>query len=215
MIKEGSRQRKVKSANSGFFGRFFPLLKNPAPLRENGLWAIYAGSFFRQMAVSGSLSVILIYLTENVGLSAFVAVILSSMNPFTQIFSHLFSGKVIRILGPKKSASCGIFLTAALPLLFAFADSWVLIAVGYIFLGSAFGAFFNGVSTFISVNTPPERRAEFLGFLSSIRAFGSMLGPIVAGIAALLSFRVMYFSMGLILVLSGFIVVLFAKEKSY
>lgn len=173
---------------------------------------MYVGSFIRQFAIAGVTSIIIIYMTERIGLLASLAAIISGLNPLFQTFSHNFSRPIIRKIGSRKCSILGIGLTALTPLFFAFSWNWILLAVGYISLGLTFGLFINGAGTFISMSAPQERRGEFLGLLRTARSMGIMLGPVTAGIIAQFSYRAMFLTMGISLIISAALVLVFTSE---
>ncbi|PNS38752.1 MFS transporter [Mesotoga sp. B105.6.4] len=206
-------QEHTVARRKGFLNRLFPLKQDSSPLWENGLWAVYVGTFLRQLGTAGATSIIAIFMTERIGLSASATAIITSVNPFMQIFSHIFFGRVIYRIGPRKSTLIGIGLTIFTMLFFAMAQSWALIALGYFSLGIAFGAFINGAGTMISLSSPPERRAEFLGLLRSARAIGFMVGPLLAGTVAEYSYFVMFIMMASLIATGGLIVIVFTKDR--
>ncbi len=210
-IKEGNRRTK-KEKSSNLLHRLFPIVSDYTPLKKNGLWAIYLGSFVRQFGISGTMAAILIFMTENLTLSYSVAVLLSSLNPMFQMISHLLSGRIIAKNGPKKSMVGGILFSSLTPILFFFASDWRLMAAGYLSLGLAYGAFINGASTFISLNCPLERKAEFMGLLTSVRSLGAMVGPVFSGIIANYSFNSMFVVMNIIMVFAAMMVLFNTKE---
>ncbi|KUK79966.1 MAG: Arabinose efflux permease family protein [Mesotoga prima] len=206
-------QEHTVARRKRFLNRLFPLKQDSSPLWENGLWAVYVGTFLRQLGTAGATSIIAIFMTERIGLSASATAIITSVNPFMQIFSHIFFGRVMYRIGPRKSTLIGIGLTIFTMLFFAMAQSWVLIALGYFSLGIAFGAFINGAGTMISLSSPPERRAEFLGLLRSARAIGFMVGPLLAGTVAEYSYFVMFIMMASLIATGGLIVIVFTKDR--
>jgi len=206
-------QEHTVARRKGFLNRLFPLKQDSSPLWENGLWAVYVGTFLRQLGTAGATFIIAIFMTERIGLSASATAIITSVNPFMQIFSHIFFGRVMYRIGPRKSTLIGIGLTIFTMLFFAMAQSWVLIALGYFSLGIAFGAFINGAGTMISLSSPPERRAEFLGLLRSARAIGFMVGPLLAGTVAEYSYFVMFIMMASLIAAGGLIVIVFTKDR--
>jgi MFS family permease len=210
-IREGNRKAQ-KEKSKKILHRLFPIVSDYTPLKKNGLWAIYLGSFIRQFGISGTMAAILIFMTENLLLSYSLAVLLSSLNPMFQMISHLMSGKIITKTGPRKSMVGGILFSSLTPILFFLATDWRLMAAGYISLGLAYGAFINGASTFISLNCPPERKAEFMGLLTSMRSLGAMIGPVFSGIIANYSFDWMFIIMNIIMVFAAMMVLLNTKE---
>ncbi|AKI97376.1 MFS transporter [Kosmotoga pacifica] len=196
----------------GFIAAFLPFVVDPAPMLKNGIWAIYMGSFMRQFGIAGTTSLIAVYLTEEMGLSKSLAVILTAINPLIQIFSHIYFGRLIGKIKAKTSATFGMFLTSLTALLFAVGNNWIAVAIAYFSLGIAFGAFINGAATFVVTHSPRKRKAEFLGVLRSSRSLGQMLGPLVAGVIASHSYVQMFFTMAVAIMLSGFLVLVFCKE---
>lgn len=211
-ISESPRNISYQGSKRSILERLFPLTSDPSPLKNNGLWAMYVGSFIRQFAIAGVTSIIIIYMTERIGLLASLAAIISGLNPLFQTFSHNFSRPIIRKIGSRKCSILGIGLTALTPLFFAFSWNWILLAVGYISLGLTFGLFINGAGTFISMSAPQERRGEFLGLLRTARSMGIMLGPVTAGIIAQFSYRAMFLTMGISLIISAALVLVFTSE---
>jgi len=211
MIRE-SKRTNIRERYGNLLHRIFPITVDPTPLKQNGLWAVYLGSFMRQLGIAGIMSLIAIFMTESVGLSKSFAVLLSGINPALQFFSHLLFGKLISTIGPKASTVIGIFLSSMTAIFLFLASGWIMIALAYGCLGLAFGAFINGASTFITLNSPDERRAEFLGLLRSSRSLGFMVGPITAGLIAEITFTGMFAFMAFVMAISGLIVVIFSKE---
>ncbi len=209
-VREGERKTTHRK---GFLTRLFPLTSDASPLLKNGLWAVYMGTLLRQLGIAGATSIIAVYLTETVGLSGSLTAAITAINPFMQIFSHIFFGRIIYRIGARKSTLFGIGLTVVSVLCFAFAWDWMLIAAGYFTLGIAFGAFINGAGTMIALGAPPERRAEFLGLLRSSRAVGFMIGPLVAGTIAEISFFAMFVTMGILALIGGIIVAAFTRNS--
>ena len=213
LMKGINRKAAAKKAEKrNIIAAFFPLVSDPSPMLKNGVWAIYIGSFMRQFGITGSTSLIAVYLTEEMGLSKSLAVILTAINPLIQIFSHIYFGRLIGKIKAKSSTVFGMLLTSLTTLLFAIGNSWITVAIAYFSLGIAFGAFINGASTFVVTHSPRERTAELLGVLRSSRSLGQMFGPLVAGIIASYSYVQMFSVMGIAIMFSGFLVMIFCKE---
>ena len=83
-----------------------------------------------------------------------------------------------------------------------FARNYIMVILSYVALGFGFGAFITGVTSYISMYSPIYRRGEMLGFLSSARAFGRIIGPLVAGVVSVLSFRAVFFILAIMMSLS-------------
>jgi MFS family permease len=62
--------------------------------------------------------------------------------------------------------------------------------------------------------SPINRRGEMLGFLSSARALGGILGPLLAGSVSMLSFRAAFFVTAAVISVSIPIMLKFTVSKS-
>jgi MFS family permease len=203
-------QKENISANKKLFAGFSNLKK----LKKNGLWSIFAGSFIRFVGVTGTTSVIAVFMTEKIGLTDSFSMVVASLDPLFMFFSHLFFGKFIYKIGAKNSINVGIIMTVISILCFAFAQSWILIGIGWLLIGLAFGGFWIGVTTYISINIEKENRGKYMGLLSTTSTFGSMLGPFLTGLILSInnSYVIMFIIMAIINLTGLFIINIFAKS---
>ncbi len=178
--------------------RIFSAVTSKSILKRKNLWAMYLGAFLRQLGIGGTFAAIGVYINEIVGLSKSQTLLLASSNPFMQVPSHLVFGWLVGRLSSKFVASLGMFLSGIGSFLFALAGAgdYLMTLLGYAVSGMGFGAFINGAVNFVSENVPENRKAEFLGLLTSVRMFGSLFGPLVAGLLSSISFRLMFIIMG-------------------
>lgn len=160
---------------------------------------MYLGSFLRQLGVGGTFALIGVYLTETVGLSKAQSVLFASANPFLQVPSHIFFGWLAGKVSSKNIAVIGMFLSGFGAMLFAISGNYIMVLLAYAISGLGFGAFINGATNFVSQNVPENRRAEFLGLLTSARSFGSLFGPLIAGLLSEISFVLMFTVMATIM----------------
>lgn len=90
---------------------------------------------------------------------------------------------------------------------------WELIPVRA-FLGFCIGGVLPSLYTFISHNTPLERKGGVMGIASSLTMFGNLLGPISSGfIASYTSINVVFVLSGVILALGSLIVFVNLRPK--
>ena len=203
-------QKENISANKKLFAGFSNLKK----LKKNGLWSIFVGSFIRFVGVTGTTSVIAVFMTEKIGLTDSFSMVVASLDPLFMFFSHLFFGKFIYKIGAKNSINVGIIMTVISILCFAFAQSWILIGIGWLLIGLAFGGFWIGITTYISINIEKENRGKYMGLLSTTSTFGSMLGPFLTGLILSInnSYAIMFIIMAIINLTGFFIINIFAKN---
>jgi len=203
-------QKENITANKKLFSGFSNLKK----LKKNGLWSIFVGSFIRFVGVTGTTSVIAVFMTEKIGLTDSFSMVVASLDPLFMFFSHLFFGKFIYKIGAKNSINVGIIMTVISILCFAFAQSWILIGIGWLLIGLAFGGFWIGVTTYISINIEKENRGKYMGLLSTTSTFGSMLGPFLTGLILSInnSYVIMFIIMAIINLTGFFIINIFAKS---
>lgn len=192
--------------------RVFSAISSKSVLKKKNLWAMYLGSFLRQLGIGGTFALIAVYLVEDVGLSKSETILLAASNPFMQIPSHFLAGWMINKVASKYVASFGMFASGLGALLFVPAKSKLMVLLAYTVSGFGFGTFINGATDFVAKNVPTNRKAEFLGLLTSVRSFGSLFGPLVAGWLANISFKLVFVLMGTIMVVGALITVIYCQR---
>ncbi len=184
-------------------------------MKEYKIWSIYVGTFLRQFGVNGMLSVVAVYMVYSVKLSPFMVGFLASLNPLVQIFSILFFARVVeKKRNSKRSILFGMAFSAFSLLLFATWKSAFGIAMAYTSLGLGYGAFISASTSYISFAIPSSLRGKFMGFFTSSRSIGVVLGSMAAGLTSeFLGYEAAFFLM-FALVSSAFLMILFFfKEK--
>lgn len=210
-IKENER-KKIKKKNKNWIKNLFPIIENPKPFKDNGMWAIYISAFIRQMGITGSLASLTIFMNENIGMSTSLAVGITAINPIAQVVSQMFSVILIKKIGDKNCNIWGIIQSGLSLFIFAFANNYFLIILAYSVLGLAYGIYINGTVTYISRNTDKTRRAEMMGLLRSFRSLGVIIGPIFTGIIIQYSYTLMFILSGSLITLSSLLVILYSKK---
>ena len=202
MIREEKNILKYRRKATNFIEMVFPALKDPEPFKRNGMWALYIASFLRQAGTAGAMGLAAVFIRDVVGLNESLTVILAAINPAVQIPSNYFFGRVAEKIHPKFIAILGMFFSILNLVFMGFARNYIMVILSYVALGFGFGAFITGVTSYISMYSPIYRRGEMLGFLSSARAFGRIIGPLVAGVVSVLSFRAVFFILAIMMSLS-------------
>lgn len=192
--------------------RIFSAIASKRILKRNNLWAMYLGSFLRQLGIGGTFALIGVYLTETVGLSKAQSVLLASANPFMQVPSHILFGWLVGKFPAKTIAASGMFLSGLGAMLFAVSGDYLIVFLAYAISGLGFGAFINGATNFVSQNVPENRRAEFLGLLTSARSFGSLFGPLIAGLLSEISFVLMFTVMAVIMLFGSLLTAVYCQH---
>jgi MFS family permease len=185
--------------------RVFSAITSKSVLKKKNLWAMYLGSFLRQLGIGGTFALIAVYLVEEVGMKKSATILLASANPLMQVPSHFLAAWMMQKVPSKYIAAFGMLTSGLGALLFVPADSTLTVLLAYAVSGFGFGTFINGATGFVIENVPVNRRAEFLGLLTSVRSFGSLFGPLLAGWLATFSFTLVFVTMGSIMIFGSIV----------
>ncbi len=192
--------------------RVFSAITSKSVLKKKNLWAMYLGSFLRQLGIGGTFSLIAVYLVEEVGMKKSATILLASANPLMQVPSHFLAAWMMRRVSSKHVSAFGILMSGLGALLFVPADSTLTVLLAYAVSGFGFGTFINGATSFVIENVPTNRRAEFLGLLTSVRFFGSLFGPLLAGWLATFSFTLVFVAMGSIMIFGSIVTLVYCQR---
>lgn len=171
--------------------RLFPSKAGRRHFRRNGLRWLYVAVFLRNATVIGTTSLLPVYLVSTLGVSEFTMGVLLAINPAGQILFMYLVGRVADDSGRKSLITLGMAGSGAFPVLTAAASfpasaaaRIALAAAGMAALAAAFSALRVGAVSFIGDVAPENRESELIGFRSTARGFGGMLGPVLVGTAA-------------------------------
>jgi MFS family permease len=194
----------------------FVSLEDIKLMKESNLWSVYVGTFLRQFGVNGMLSIVAVYMVYSVKLSPFMVGFLASLNPLVQIFSILLFARITeRKRSSKSSILFGMFFSVLSLLLFAMWKSSLGIGLAYASLGLGYGAFISGTTTYISFAVSSDLRGKFMGFFTSARSVGVVLGSLTAGIMSqLFGYENAFFVMCALVLSAFFMILFFFKEKA-
>jgi MFS family permease len=158
-------------------------------LQTAGLRWLYLSVAVQGMAVTGILSLMPVYLTQDVGTSELVMGALLGISPGLQIGFMYVMGKLTDHVGRKPMIVVGTFgrgvvfsVFAAAATSFALLEIRVLVvAIAFVVLSVSFAAMFSGAVAFIGDVTPTDRSSEFMGLLWTALGVGGVFGPVLLG----------------------------------
>ena len=132
------------------------------------------------------------YFTGELGLSKSAVGILSGAFGAGVLLGSAPAGYLAARVGVKPTALLGLGLMSATSLLFGFAEAaWVLAALR---LAAGVGSALSWVSAFtwLVARAPEKQRGQMIGTLVSAAVAGSLLGPVLGGVAATIGIAVTF-----------------------
>jgi MFS family permease len=192
--------------------RFLPSSGESSYLKENGLSWFYLIIFLRYTAYLGSFSLLPIFfatIASTFWAGMLVAIYMSVsgilMTPIGN-FSDKFGRKPIVIFG--------LIGTSIALVLYAIANSLLLLIITQLFYSLVFASIYTGGSAFVSDVAPESKHNEAMGYLNSSITFGAVVGAIIAGILAeMFGLRFMFLILSIFPVF-GAAVVLFRIQET-
>jgi MFS family permease len=100
--------------------------------------------------------------------------------------------------GPKRAVVCALLLLAVASFAFAFAGSAFALGLARFVQGMASTATWAGALTWISVETPRERRGEAIGTTFGAAVAGAVLGPVFGGFAEFAGVETSFAAVGVV-----------------
>ncbi len=171
--------------------RLFPAEASRRHFRRNGLRWLYVAVFLRNATVIGTTSLAPVYFVSTLGVSEATMGVLLAINPAAQVAFMYLVGRVADDSGRKSLITLGMAGSGAYPVLTAAATlpapsagRIAVAAAAMAVLAAAFSALRVGAVSFIGDVAPENRESELIGFRSTARGFGGMLGPVLVGTAA-------------------------------
>ncbi len=182
-------------------------------IKRNRLGGLYVGGILRQMGITGSASLVFVYMAA-LGISASTMGTVNAVGPTISILGMLTFGRIADRVGRRAVFCLGFGLSAVAPLVFALAHTAAVMACGYLALGISFSSLYIGSTAYIGDRIPMANQGAMLGLFDSSRGLGGVIGPVVAGaIAAAVGFTGMFFAMAGIAAL-GFIFVVVGTRRA-
>ena len=190
--------------------RLLPAVGDRDHLRTNGLQWLYVALALRNMTVLGVSSLMPVYLTGNLGVSAFVMGALLALNHAGQVPAMYLFGRVADTAGRKPlvvfgMAASGIYamFAAAASIPDTLGMRVAVAAIGFAILALAFSAMTTGALAFIGDVAPAKRESELMGLRSTAKGVGGVLGPPLLGAVATLTSIEVAYAVGSVLAFSA------------
>jgi MFS family permease len=177
--------------------RLLPAKADREHLRTNGLRWLYVALALRNMTVLGVMSLMPVYLTGPVGVSAVLMGAILAINPAGQAVFMVVFGRIADAAGRKPlvvagMAGSGLFgILAGLASLPATGGLRIAVAVlAFVTIAAAFSAMTTGALAFIGDVAPADRESELMGLRSTAKGVGGVLGPpLLGGVATVAGMR--------------------------
>jgi len=172
-------------------GRLVPTAERTAVFGATGLGYLYTGLVLRNMTQKGVSSVLAVYLVTDVGLSEWVMGVVLAVSPTVRVGAMYALGRVADAVGRKWLIVVGLSgaglqaLAVAAAVLPATMTGRALVSgSGLLVHAVTFSALTVGTVAFIGDVAPTDRESELMGFRSTARGLGGVLGPLVVGAIA-------------------------------
>lgn len=167
---------------------------------EDRLRWLYLLLVLRNVTVMGVMSLIPIYILQNVGSSEYTMGILLGLGPAIQIASMYLVGSVSDGIGRKPLLVVGAGGSAFFPLLVAVAllspellVRELVVGSGFVVKALSYSALTIGSVTFIGDVAEEFNESELMGLRSTAKGVGGILGPaLIGGIATILTIEIAY-----------------------
>jgi MFS family permease len=185
--------------------------------RQAGLRWLYLAVVVQGVAVGGVLSLMPVYLTQEVGASERTMGLLLGLSPALQTLLMYPFGRLADRIGRKPLIALGTtgrgvvfpFLAAAVTAPGTLELRLVVAGGSFLVLASSFSAMFSSTTAFIGDVTPDERSSEFMGLLWTTLSVGGVIGPLLLGTIATLASYELSFAAGGTLALGATVAVVF------
>lgn len=177
---------------------------------DTGLRWMYIALVLRNVTVMGTMSLMPVYILQQVGSSEFTMGVLLGLGPAVQIASMYAVGRLSDSMGRKPLllvgvAGSGLFPLAASAALLAPAlvVREVVVGLGFVTKALAYSALTIGSVTFVGDVADVAEESELMGLRSTAKGIGGIVGPaLIGGIATAASMEAAFVAGGL-LVLAG------------
>lgn len=171
--------------------RLLPAVDEREHLKTNGLGWLYVGVVLRNMTQKGIGSVLPIFLIAEVGVTEFTMGMLLAISPTLRTLFMYLLGRATDSLGRKPLITAGLvgagvqaILLAASVLPGKLPVRIGLASAGFVVHAVTYSALTTGSIAFIGDVAPTDRESELMGFRTTARGIGGVLGPLLVGSVA-------------------------------
>lgn len=144
---------------------------------------VYFATILRQIAITGAVSLVYVYFSS-LGLGAASMGLAQALNPAIQLVTLPLAGRIADRIGRRPVCKLGFFLSALIPLAFMLRAGIVAFALGWLLVGLSFSLIYVGVTAHIGDKITRNHQGLAFGVFESSRGFGTILGPLLAGVLA-------------------------------
>jgi MFS family permease len=192
------------SPTGGAGGDLLPEIRRrllPAPedrhyFRRSGLGWLYVALALRNVTVVGTMVLMPVYLTRELGLPDLWMGLVLAVNPAAQMAFMIAFGRAADARGRKPLIVAGMAGSGAFALLAGVATvptaplaRLAVVAAAMVVLSAAFSAMTAGALAFIGDVAPPDRESSLMGLRSTAKGVGGVVGPAAFGsVAAVTSY---------------------------
>jgi len=168
--------------------RLYPASDARAHLVSNGLHWMYVAVLFQSITFFGLLSLLPVYITENVGISEALMGVFLAVNPLSRTVLMVVFGTAVDRFGRKPVLSLGMLGTGVFAVVTAVATApptlfvrKLVMAVAFLVIAVSFSAAVIGSQTFIGDVADVGRESELMGLRTSALGLGGVVGPLLVG----------------------------------
>ncbi len=136
--------------------------------------------------------------SDDLGLSKTGAGILSASYAAGTLVAALPSGWLAAKIGFKRAMLVGLALLGVSSVVFAFAQSVVLLDIARFAEGVGGACAWTGGLAWLIAAAPTDRRGELIGAALAAAIFGILLGPVIGGIASVIGPEIVFSAVGVI-----------------
>ena len=167
-------------------------------IRRGRAYLLFIALSLRNIAIMGLFSVVYVYMQRR-GVPTYMLGFLSSFNNLAQVLLIPIFGVMADKFGRKAVFVPGFLLSSIIPLIFLFSTSCMDFALAFAFIGLAYSLLVSGSNPYLRDVAPKGHESEVLALMSTSRAVGMIVGPVLVGTIILASsYTIMFVSLTLL-----------------
>ncbi|MGO1561437.1 Probable transporter [Actinomycetales bacterium JB111] len=166
------------------------------PMRSVVLGA-FVPSFLAEIGVGAALPIIVTYATDH-GASLGLASFLAALVPVGQILADFPAGVVVARLGDRRAMMAASIVAIAAFAAALVGGSLLVLGIAALVLGASQSVFAIARHAYLTVATPPQRRARVLSTLAGVHRTGRFVGPFIGAAVLLFASNRWAFAVGVV-----------------